>query len=148
MARAANTAMTRRVAAGNQTPRRSDSGCSDALRSFDATQTGETGGEVLASNNSFDVMRRSSVQSPILQASAALSHPPADASRSRGGHPTKRPGHAAPLDQILQYFLVLQRVHRAPEALMSDRQKLIGLNKPPEGRLDQLLAVAEIVEDL
>ena len=93
-------------------------------------------------------MRRSTVHHSILQHPDALSHPPADAWRNHRSCPAERPGQDAPLYQTLQHFLVLQSVHRAPETLMFDRQELIGLDQPPKWRLDQLFAVAQVVEDL
>src|SRR5215510_15040188 len=58
------------------------------------------------------------------------------------------PGHAALLDHVFQHLFVLQCVHRAPEALVLEGQELFGIDQPPEGFFDQLLALAHIVEDL
>ena len=81
-------------------------------------------------------------------ASAVLSPPSGSRLARRLRRPAEPPGHAALLDHVLQHLLVLQGVHRAPEALMLEGKQLIGLDQPPEGRLDQLLALLQIVEDL
>src|SRR6185437_13574155 len=60
----------------------------------------------------------------------------------------KPPWHRASLDQILQTLLVLERVHRPPEAFMPDGHELVGLDQPTERRLDQLVAIGHVVEDL
>ena len=59
-----------------------------------------------------------------------------------------RQGMRALLDQILEHLFVLQRIHRAPKALMPERNELVVLDQPLEGFFDQLLAIAQIVEDL
>ena len=58
------------------------------------------------------------------------------------------PRHPSLLNQIFENFFVLQRIHRAPEALMPERHELVVLDQPLEGFFDKLLAVAQIVEDL
>src|SRR5579883_20645 len=68
--------------------------------------------------------------------------------RRQPGSLGKAPGHRPPLDQILEALLVLERVHRPPEAFMPDRHELVGLDQPAERRLHQLVAVGHVVEDL
>src|SRR5690348_4483122 len=68
--------------------------------------------------------------------------------RRQAGSVGKAPRHGAPLDQILQALLVLERVHRPPEALVPDGHELVGLDQPAERRLDQLVALGHVVEDL
>ena len=58
------------------------------------------------------------------------------------------PGHSSSLDQIFEHFLVLQRVHRPPEAVMPEGEQLIVLDQTLEGFFDQLFAVTQIVENL
>src|SRR6476659_8046608 len=77
-----------------------------------------------------------------------LSDFPADACRALLRRPAETPGHAALLDHVLEDLLVLQRVHRAPETFMLEGKQLIGLDQPPERRLDQLIAILEVIEDL
>ena len=62
--------------------------------------------------------------------------------------PADPPRHPSLLNHIFEHLFVLQRIHRAPEALMLERQELVVLDQPPEGFFDQLLAIAQIVEDL
>src|SRR5262245_54795071 len=76
-----------------------------------------------------------------------LSDLPADACRARMRRPAETPGHAALLDHVLEDLLVLEGVHRAPETFMLEGKQLIGLDQPSERRLDQLIAILEVVED-
>ena len=59
-----------------------------------------------------------------------------------------RQGIVALLDQVLQDLLVLQRVHRPPEAFMPECHELVGLDQPLERRLDQFVAFPYVVENL
>ena len=72
----------------------------------------------------------------------------ATASRNGWNRLGEPPGHAALLDHVFQHLFVLQCVHRAPEALVLEGKELFGIDQPPEGFFDQLLALAHIVEDL
>ena len=81
-------------------------------------------------------------------AAAVLADLPLHAWRGHLRRSAEPPGHAALLDHVLEDFLVLQGVHRAPEALMLEGKQLIRLDQPAERRLDQFLAILEVVEDL
>src|SRR5262245_25311526 len=58
------------------------------------------------------------------------------------------PGNTSSLDQIFENFLVLQRVHRPPKAVVSEGEQLIVLYQTLERFVDQLFAVPQIVENL
>ncbi|HEY7763785.1 MAG TPA: hypothetical protein VIB38_02240, partial [Aestuariivirgaceae bacterium] len=51
-------------------------------------------------------------------------------------------------DEILEHFLILQRIHRTPEAFMFEGQELIVLHQSAKRFLDQLLAIVQIFEDV
>ena len=64
------------------------------------------------------------------------------------GGRTEEPGHRAFLDEVLEYLLVLQRIHRAPEAFVLEGHELVGFDQALEWRLDQFIAFAHVVEYL
>ena len=80
--------------------------------------------------------------------SSGLIRPSAGGWRNRRDGLANSPGHPPLLNQILEHLLVLQCIHRAKKALMSEGQELIVLDQPLEGFFDKLLTIAQIVEDL
>ena len=60
----------------------------------------------------------------------------------------EEPRHRAFLDEVLEDLLVLQRVHRAPEAFVPEGHELVGFDQALEWRLDEFITVAHVVEYL
>src|ERR1700751_831748 len=79
---------------------------------------------------------------------APLSNFPLDIDRSGPGFEIEKPRHGALLDQVLEYLLVLERIHGAPEAFMTEGHQLVCFNQSLERRFDEFFAVAHVVEDL
>src|SRR5688572_2152572 len=58
------------------------------------------------------------------------------------------PRGGAVLVQRLEALLVLERVHRRPEAVVTLGQDLLVLHEPRERLVDQVLARSDVVDDL
>src|SRR5690349_21484052 len=85
---------------------------------------------------------------PDLRVQRASSNPPLGLDRGALGSRIEKPGHRAFLYEVLEYLLVLQRIHRSPKAFVPEGHELVGFNQALEWSLDEFLTFAHVVEYL
>src|SRR5882757_5807817 len=85
---------------------------------------------------------------PDLQVQRASSNLPFGIDQGGPGVPFEEPRYRAFLDEVLEYLLVLQGIHRAPEAFVPEGHELVGFDQALEWRLDEFIAFAHVVEYL